>query len=343
MRWGIVGLGKHAERVIAPAIDQAEGATLAAVCSADAERRHLFIARYPGARGFESPAACAADVDAVFVASANDHHAEHIRAAVAVGRPVLCEKPLGVSPRQSAELVALCRRARVPLGIGLHLRHSPGVRLARQLVTEGAIGTVMATRVEYLHLSAGEVPRARPPWRVDPLLGGGLFAGTGIHALDLVRFLFATEIEELTVLEGPARSDGAAVHLVAARVAPSAAAPSGAPVAVVVGRAPYATNDVMVIGERGWLRLEGAVGARVGGTLQVAGEVELTRSWPIEDPYRREIEEFCRTVREGMEPSGDALSGLRLSQLLVAAEHAVGTPGWVRPIYDDIDGAALSS
>lgn len=343
VRWGILGLGGHAERAIAPAIDQAEGATLAAVCSADPERQHQFTSRYPGVRGFGDAGACAADVDAVFVASANDRHAEHIRAAVEVGRPVLCEKPLGVSPRQSAELIALCQRAGLPLGIGLHLRQSPGVRAARQLLSEGVIGTVMGARVEYLHLSAGEAPRTRPSWRVDPLRGGGLFAGTGIHALDLVRFLLGGEIAELTVLSQAARSDGAAAHLVSARLAPSSAARADACVSVTVGRAPFAANDVAVLGEHGWLRLEGAVGAQVGGTLRVAGDVELERSWPIEDPYRREIEEFCRTVREGTEPSGDALSGLRLSQLLVAAERAVAAPCWVRPTYDDVEVAASTS
>lgn len=137
--------------------------------------------------------------------------------------------------------------------------------------------------------------------------------------------------------------DGAAAHVVGARLAPSPSARSGAPVFVTVGRAPFAANDIAVLGERGWLRLEGAVGAQVGGTLRVAGDVELERAWPVEDPYRREVEEFCRTVREGTAPSGDALSGLRLSQLLAAAEPAVAAPCWVRSVYDDVEVAALAS
>lgn len=340
MRWGIIGLGRHAEGAIAPAIDKVSGATLAAVCSGDPERQNHFASLYPAVRGFVDPAALVADVDAVFIASATDRHAEHVHAAVAAGRAVLCEKPLGVSPRQSAEIVLSCRRAGVPLGVGLHLRQSPGVRLARELVREGAIGSVVSARLEYLHVSVGEVPRTRPPWRVDPHRGGGLLAGTGIHALDLARYLIGGEIAELSVLPDSARSDGVAVHLVEARMAPSSVAPLGAPVAIAVGRAPYAVNDVVVLGDRGYLRLEGGVGAQVGGTLRVVGDVELERSWPTENPYQREIEEFCRVVREGTAPSGDGLSGLRLSQLLVAAERAVTMPCSVRPRYDDVEVAA---
>ncbi len=66
-----------------------------------------------------------AAADVVHVTSPNHVHAEHVRAALAAGRHVVCEKPLGVSSAETAELLALAEAAGVVHAVCFNIRHYP--------------------------------------------------------------------------------------------------------------------------------------------------------------------------------------------------------------------------
>ena len=64
-------------------------------------------------------------VDVVHVTSPNHLHAEHARAAIAAGKHVVCEKPLGVSSEETADLLARAETAGVVHAVCFNLRHYP--------------------------------------------------------------------------------------------------------------------------------------------------------------------------------------------------------------------------
>ena len=80
------------------------------------------------------------DVEAVNVTSPNHVHAEHVRAVLAAGRHVVCEKPLGVSSAETAALLELAERAGVVHAVCFNIRHYPQNQNAAALVAGGAVG-----------------------------------------------------------------------------------------------------------------------------------------------------------------------------------------------------------
>lgn len=110
--------------------------------------------RYAKAYGFARAAAdwqeLVADekVEAIVIAVPQDQHRVIAEAAIALGKPVLCEKPLGSSLEDAQAMVAAAEAAGVPNMIGFNYIRTPASQYARALVAEGAIGDVNFFRGE---------------------------------------------------------------------------------------------------------------------------------------------------------------------------------------------------
>jgi predicted dehydrogenase len=103
----------------------------------------------------------------------NSLHAEPTIAAAEAGKHVLCEKPLGRTAEESHEVWR---------------RVVPAVRLARELIDEGALGELRHFRGRYLQ-DWGDDP-ALDTWRFDPdQAGSGALGDLGTHVIDLARYL----------------------------------------------------------------------------------------------------------------------------------------------------------
>ena len=85
-----------------------------------------------------------AGLTAVHITSPNDVHAEPGGRAIAAGKHVICEKPLGVDSAETAELVARAAEAGVVNAVCFNLRHYPHNQHAAALVSAGAIGAAAA-------------------------------------------------------------------------------------------------------------------------------------------------------------------------------------------------------
>ncbi|MYB85453.1 MAG: Gfo/Idh/MocA family oxidoreductase, partial [Chloroflexi bacterium] len=84
--WGIVSTGRHPDTKMAPAINEADGASLAAVMSRDIGRAEAFAQKHAAASAYDDLDALLRDpaVDVVYIASPNALHAEQtVRAAEA--------------------------------------------------------------------------------------------------------------------------------------------------------------------------------------------------------------------------------------------------------------------
>jgi predicted dehydrogenase len=148
------------------------------------------------------------DVDVVHVCTPNATHAPLVRAAVAAGKHVVCEKPLAVDPAEAAELVALAAHAGVTATVPFVYRFYPMVREARARVADGSTGPVRLLHGSYLQdwLAQDEDDN----WRVDAAAGGAsrAFADIGVHWCDLVEFVSGhriTRVAARTVVAVPTR------------------------------------------------------------------------------------------------------------------------------------------
>jgi predicted dehydrogenase len=88
-------------------------------------------------------------VEAVVIASTQATHCEIALAAFALGKPVLCEKPLGQSLADSRAMVAAAAESGVVNMVGFNYIRTPASQLARQIIAAGEIGDITFLRGEH--------------------------------------------------------------------------------------------------------------------------------------------------------------------------------------------------
>jgi len=88
-------------------------------------------------------------VGAVIIASPQETHRAIAEAAFAAGKPVFCEKPLGASLDDTTAMTAAAEASGLVNMIGFNYVRTPATRFVRQLLAEGAIGTVTWFRGEH--------------------------------------------------------------------------------------------------------------------------------------------------------------------------------------------------
>ena len=109
IRFGVIGLGRAASR-FAEGIAAVEGAEIAAVWGRNAERAAAYAERFSVPRTATTlHSLLSSDVDAVYVATHPDTHAEFCIAAIEAGKHVLCEKPAALNLRQVERVIAGAR------------------------------------------------------------------------------------------------------------------------------------------------------------------------------------------------------------------------------------------
>ncbi len=75
-----------------------------------------------------------------------DQHRDMVVAAAERGIHVYMEKPFCRTPQEADEIVAACEQHKVKLAIAHQTRYSPRLQMVRQLIEDGAIGTVLELR-----------------------------------------------------------------------------------------------------------------------------------------------------------------------------------------------------
>jgi myo-inositol 2-dehydrogenase / D-chiro-inositol 1-dehydrogenase len=133
--------------------------------------------------------AAIASADALVIASSSTAHAELIRAGLARGIPVFCEKPLAPDLAETKRLVEEIEAAGVAFQLGFQRRFDVAYREARRLVETGELGRLYVLRL------TGHDPEP-PPEAYIPA-SGGLFADFSVHDFDVTRWLTGQEIVEV--------------------------------------------------------------------------------------------------------------------------------------------------
>lgn len=125
------------------------------------------------------------DVDAVLICSATPTHVDLILAAVAAGKPVLCEKPIDLDYNRAKECAAQLAGSQVPVMLGFNRRFDPHNAGVHAAVAAGRIGSVEQVMV------VSRDPGAPPMAYLKE--SGGIFRDMIIHDFDIVRWLLGEE------------------------------------------------------------------------------------------------------------------------------------------------------
>jgi predicted dehydrogenase len=136
-------------------------------------------------------------VEVVHVTSPNALHFPQVKAIVAAGKHVVCEKPLATTSAESAELVRLAREAGVVNAVNFNIRFYPLNQHAAAMIGGGELGEVRLVTGHYLQ--DWLLLDTDWNWRLDPAEGGMLRAvgDIGSHWLDLVHFVGGLRVESV--------------------------------------------------------------------------------------------------------------------------------------------------
>ena len=121
---------------------------------------------------------CDGGVDAVFITTRHDTHAELTVKSAEAGKHILCEKPMGLSREECLAVAAAVNRSGVKYTVGYNRGMAPLVVQAGELLSE-----LHGKKLIYHRIQA---PFPADHWTHDPLVGGGRFVGEGCHIFDLL-------------------------------------------------------------------------------------------------------------------------------------------------------------
>ncbi len=198
LRAGVIGTGfigpVHIEAI------KRIGAQVTAVCgstqSAQATATKWGIPEVYG--DYDYRALCASpSVDVVHVASPNKEHVEQSLAALAAGKHVICEKPLGMDTSETARLVDAAAASDRVFAVNYMCRFFPGVLQMRELVQSGKLGKIIHVQGHFFQ--DWLLKETDFNWRLLASEGGKLRAvgDIGTHWIDTVSFILGARVDSV--------------------------------------------------------------------------------------------------------------------------------------------------
>jgi phthalate 4,5-cis-dihydrodiol dehydrogenase len=197
---------------MAPALTRDPRVRLTAAADPRPEARARFQREFGGS-AYETVEALCADpaINAVYVATPHELHAEHAVAAFRAGKHVLVEKPIATTLADAEKMVS---EANILVVGHSHSFDAPVAR-ARAIVASGAVGRVrMVTALNFTDF----LYRPRRPEELDTDRGGGVLFSQAAHQVDIVRLLAGGKASSVRCISGAwdeaRRTEGAYAALV---------------------------------------------------------------------------------------------------------------------------------
>jgi predicted dehydrogenase len=317
VRWGILGPGEIAHRLLQDA-GRAANFSVVAAGSRSLDRAQNFAAKHGIARTYGSYEALLADpeVDAVYIGVPNSLHHPMTMLALAAGKHVLCEKPYSRHPEQVVEAFDAADAAGLHLMEAFMWRHSPQTRRFMELLPE--VGDLQSIRSTFAFAMTKTADV-----RLEPGLDGGSLMDVGCYAVSGSRMVAGTEpvavFGEQTI--GPSGVD--------VRFSGMLRFESGVVSEIVAG---FTSNQrsLEAVGSKGTLLSRDPWQAELGG-LELNGTAKPVVS---DDAYRLEMESLSAAILGNAKPllgRADALGQARTIEALyrsAASGQAVSLENW---------------
>jgi phthalate 4,5-cis-dihydrodiol dehydrogenase len=155
-------------------------------------------------------------VDAVYIATPHQFHAQHASLAAAAGKHIILEKPMALTLAECDAISAAVDKARVHLVVGHTHAFDPAIRAMRAIIASGELGPLgMIASWNYTNY----LYRPRRPEELDTTQGGGILFNQVPHQIDIVRLLGGGLVKSVRAQAGgldPARpTEGHAVAFLA--------------------------------------------------------------------------------------------------------------------------------
>jgi predicted dehydrogenase len=127
-------------------------------------------------------------IDVIAVTVKVPHHRELVAAALAAGKAVYCEWPLGRDVEDARAMAALAAWHGVHTAVGLQARQAPAIALVQELLSDGYVGEVLSTTMVGLSVPGNAVVQANA-YMLDKTNGANVLTIALGHSLDTLNYL----------------------------------------------------------------------------------------------------------------------------------------------------------
>jgi predicted dehydrogenase len=144
------------------------------------------------------------DIDLVAVTVKAPHHRELVSAALAAGKAVYCEWPLGRDLEEARAMAGLAAQQGVRTVVGLQGRQAPAIQLVQELLDDGYVGEVLSTTMVGLSI-AGDLVAQANAYMLDETNGANMLTIAVGHSLDALNHVLGefAELSALSALRRP--------------------------------------------------------------------------------------------------------------------------------------------
>jgi 1,5-anhydro-D-fructose reductase (1,5-anhydro-D-mannitol-forming) len=297
IRFGIAGFGLHAVRRLMPGFALAQNCKVVALSRRDPNKAREAAAQYGIPHVFASTEELSrcSEVDAVLVTTPNACHLQDVLAAVAAGKPVLCEKPMGMNADECRQMVEAAYKAGVLLGVAQVFRFEESTAKFRERVAAGDIGRPIFARAEFSFPGAGH----HRTWLYNRASsGGGPVADVGVHCIDALRYILQDEPRRVTAA---GRSDEESGDVESAAILTLEFQRGTLATVLVSFRAHYRT-PIEIVGDAGVLRANDALNVERPITLELWRDGKRVAEDTVSNhlAYAKQVDSFSAAV-EGRE------------------------------------------
>ncbi len=336
LRMAVIGCGKVAQNMHLPALAKSSRCSLVAVCDESRAVADAIGQRYSVPRAYDSVEAVLADelVDAVLIAVGDPQHVAIVMRALAAGKHVLVEKPLGTSAAECRPLRDAVAGSGLVLQVGVMKRHDPGLEYAAHAVRE-LIGPPIsfsawyrACADEYVDESSVFLPVVRDPGYVRPtykLDRQPYFLAThGAHLFDTIRFVVGRPSSVRAVL-------GRSGETYSWHGLLSAATGAVGHFDLAVYVQSEWSEGLAVYGERGSIAVTSPnpffLRPSVVRVFDAGSRTWHSPRFTQGDPYLRQLDAFAASVLDGAPVGADVDDGIAALEMIEAVAGSAASNG----------------
>ncbi len=302
IRFGIAGFGLHAVRRLMPGFALARNCKVVALSRRDSDKAREAAAQYsiPHVFGSTEKLCRCPEVDAVLVATPNACHLQDVLTAVAAGKPVLCEKPMGMNAEECRQMVEAARNAGVLLGVAQVFRFAESTARFRERIAAGDVGRPIFARAEFSYSGVGH---ARTWLYNRSIAGGGPIADVGVHCIDALRYILQDEPRLVSALgHSDERGLGEQAGDVEAAAVLTLEFQRGTLATVLVSTRVHYRTPLEIVGDAGVLCANDALNVEQPIILELwrAGQRVAEETVSNQLAYARQVDSFAAAI-EGRE------------------------------------------
>ncbi|HYV07955.1 MAG TPA: Gfo/Idh/MocA family oxidoreductase [Thermoplasmata archaeon] len=292
------------------------------------------------------------DIDVVAVTVKVPHHRELVSAALAAGKAVYCEWPLGRDLDDARAMAAFAAKQGVRTVVGLQARQAPAIEFVQELLRDGYVGEVLSTTMVGLSVP-GHVIGQPNAYMLDKTNGANVLTIAGGHSLDILNYVLG-EFADLSAVSNLRRplitieeSGEQIVKTAADQIAVIGTLRSGATASLHIREAVAGGTGFLweINGTDGTLRITADAAYPEIYPLTVAGAqgrsepaelavpAALTQKWPALTSLERApaynvgraYAAFAADIENGTHTVPDFADAVRRHELIAAIERSAAT------------------